>query len=113
MRFRLKLPVALAAIVLTGQVAYAGLPSSRPSAVREAASLAAYTSGEIKNIDPDRGTITLKHGPIENLGMPEMTMIFRIAKPVRIESLNVGDKVRFKADRIQGLLVVTELVGVP
>ena len=81
--------------------------------MREAAPLVAYTSGEIKNIDPDRGLITLKHGPIENLGMPEMTMIFRLAKPLTVEALNVGDKVRFKADRIQGLLVVTEQVGVP
>lgn len=113
MRFRLKSVIALAAIILTGQVAYAGLPSSRPAAVREAAPLVAYASGEIKNIDPDRGTITLKHGAIENLGMPEMTMIFRLAKPVTVESLNVGNKVRFKADRIQGLLVVTELVVVP
>ena len=90
-------------------VAYARKPISQPVSVKETVPTVAYTFGEIKKIDTERGTVTLKHGPIENLGMPNMTMIFRVVKPVQITSLKVGDKVRFKADRVQGALVVTEL----
>ena len=91
------------------QVTYARNAISQPISATKAVSTIAYTFGEIKGVDTDRGTVTLKHGPIENLGMPDMTMIFHVAKPIQITSLKVGDKVRFKADRVQGTFVVTEL----
>ncbi|MEK7492851.1 MAG: copper-binding protein, partial [Pseudomonadota bacterium] len=31
-------------------------------------------SAEVRKVDPAAGKITLKHGPIMNLGMPPMTM---------------------------------------
>lgn len=91
------------------QVVHAGNAISQPISAVKAVLTVAYTFGEIKGVDTDRGTVTLKHGPIENLGMPNMTMIFHVTKSVQITSLKVGDKVRFKADRVQGVLVVTEL----
>ena len=45
------------------------------------------------------GKVTLKHGPIENLGMPGMTMVFRATNPALLDKLKAGDKVRFAADR--------------
>jgi Cu/Ag efflux protein CusF len=40
------------------------------------ATAGACTEGEIKKIDIEQGKVTLKHGAIENLGMPSMTMVF-------------------------------------
>lgn len=92
------------------QVAHADNTISQPISATKAVSTIAYTFGEVKGVDTAQGTVTLKHGPIENLGMPDMTMIFHVAKSVQITSLKVGDKVRFKADKVQGAFVVTELV---
>ena len=68
-----------------------------------------YTEGEVKKIDKEAGKITLKHGPIENLEMPGMTMVFRTKDPSVLDSVKVGDSVRFKAERIDGAITVTEL----
>ena len=38
----------------------------------------AMTAGEVKKVDKDAGKVTIKHGPIKNLDMPGMTMIFRV-----------------------------------
>ena len=75
-----------------------------------AAAATGYTDGELKKIDTEQGKITLKHGPIDNLGMPGMTMVFR-ADPAVLAQFRAGDLVRFKADRVDGSLKVTELVG--
>ncbi|MGQ3052947.1 MAG: copper-binding protein [Roseateles sp.] len=70
---------------------------------------AVYAVGEVKKIDVSQGKITLKHGPIDNLGMPGMTMVFR-ADPAVLASVKVGDQVKFKADKVDGSIKVTELV---
>lgn len=101
--------IAVTAGFVFTHVADARKPISQPVSASDAVPIVAYTFGEIKKIDSERGTVTLKHGPIENLGMPDMTMIFRVAKPVDITSFKVGEQVRFKADRVQGALVVTEI----
>ena len=74
-----------------------------------AAAAAGFSQGEIKKIDLVQGKVTLKHGPIENLGMPGMTMVFR-ADPAVLANFKVGDPVKFKADRVDGMIKVTELV---
>ena len=55
--------------------------------------------GEVKKIDETAGKITLKHGPIKNLGMDQgMTMVFRVNDPAMLKQVKVGDKVEFEAD---------------
>ena len=41
----------------------------------------AMTTGEVKKVDKDAGKVTIKHGPIKNLDMPGMTMIFASKMP--------------------------------
>ena len=82
-------------------------PTTAPTA---AAAASGYTDGELKKIDAEQGKITLKHGPIDNLGMPGMTMVFR-ADAALVSSFKPGDLVKFKADRVDGALKVTELVA--
>lgn len=71
-----------------------------------------YTTGEVRKIDTEQSKLTLKHGPIENLGMPAMTMVFRLKGATLPPALKVGDAVRFKAEAVDGTLTITELVAV-
>ena len=67
-------------------------------------------SGEVKKIDESAGKITLKHGPIKNLGMDEaMTMVFRVKDPAMLKTVKEGDKVQFDADRVDGQITVTKI----
>lgn len=70
---------------------------------------AAMTTGEVKKIDKNAGKITLKHGRIENLGMSDMTMVFRVKEPAMLDKVKVGDKVKFTADKVKGALTVTRI----
>jgi Cu/Ag efflux protein CusF len=56
--------------------------------------------GEVRKIDEAAGKITLKHGPIRNLGMDQgMTMAFRVKDPAMLKEVKVGDKVEFEAEQ--------------
>ena len=48
-------------------------------------------AAEIKKIDRHTGKVTLKHGPIENLGMGAMTMAFPMKDPAVLKNFKVGD----------------------
>jgi Cu(I)/Ag(I) efflux system periplasmic protein CusF len=65
--------------------------------------------GEVKKIDLEAGKITLKHGEIKNLDMPAMQMAFRVTDPTWLKSFQVGDKVKFSADKVGGLFTITAL----
>jgi Cu(I)/Ag(I) efflux system protein CusF len=69
----------------------------------------AMTTGEITKLDKAGGRVTLKHGEIKNLDMPPMTMNFRVANPKLLDSVNVGDRVRFVAEKVNGQFTVTVL----
>jgi Cu(I)/Ag(I) efflux system protein CusF len=66
-------------------------------------------SGEVVKIDQSAGKMTLRHGPIKNLDMDGMTMVFRVADPAMLARVKAGDKVTFEADRINGALTVTKI----
>lgn len=67
------------------------------------------SEGEVRKVDNAAGKLTLRHGPLENVGMPAMTMVFRVRDPGWLHQLRVGDKVRFVAERVDGNLTVTTL----
>lgn len=69
----------------------------------------ATSDGTVKKVDKAAGKITISHGPLEGLGMPAMTMVFRAAEREMLEEVKAGDKVRFTADRVEGVFVVTAL----
>jgi len=73
------------------------------------AGAAVLTSGEVKQVDKSAGKITLKHGPIANLEMPGMTMVFRVKDPALLERVKAGDKVAFAAENLDGTLTLTRL----
>ena len=66
--------------------------------------------GEVRKIDETAGKITLKHGPIRNLGMDQgMTMAFRVKDPAMLKEVKVGDKVEFEAEQGASGYTVTKL----
>ncbi len=67
------------------------------------------TDGEVKKVDKGTKKITLKHGPIKNLEMPAMTMLFRVKEPAMLDQVQAGDKIQFHVERINGALVLTEI----
>lgn len=67
------------------------------------------TDGEVKKVDREAGKLTLKHGPITNLGMPAMTMVFRVKDPAMLNSVKKGDKIRFAANSVEGAMTVVQL----
>ena len=70
---------------------------------------AEMTAGEIRKIDPATGQLTIKHGPLNNLGMPGMTMAFGVKDPAMLKQLKVGDQVNFVADMVKGVPTVTKI----
>ena len=73
------------------------------------ATSAPQVDGEVRKIDKEQGKVTLRHGPIPNLEMGGMTMVFRVAEPKLLESVKEGDKVKFTADKINGVITVMSL----
>lgn len=65
--------------------------------------------GEVRKVDEDTKKITLKHGEIKNFGMPSMTMLYKVRDPAMLDKVHAGDKAQFKADRLGGALVITEI----
>jgi len=67
-----------------------------------------YSTGKIKKINAKAGKVTIIHGPLANLDMPAMTMVFR-ADEAMIANMSVGQDIEFIADRVKGKLTVTEM----
>lgn len=70
---------------------------------------APLSEGEIRKVDKVAGKVTIRHGPLENLGMPAMTMVFRVKNPAMLDQVKPGDKVRFLAEKADGAFTVTRL----
>jgi Cu/Ag efflux protein CusF len=66
-------------------------------------------AAEIKKIDPQAGKVTLKHGPIENLGMSAMTMSFPVKDRMTLKNFKEGDKVSAMFDTVDGKPTVVDL----
>lgn len=79
-----------------------------PTAVT-AAQAVELTDGEVRRIDKANAKITLKHGEIRNLDMPGMTMVFQVKDAALLDTVQVGDKVRFHVEKVGGAFVVTEI----
>lgn len=68
-----------------------------------------HVKAEVVKVDKPAGKITLKHGPIKNLDMDAMTMVFRVADPAMLDKVKAGDQVEIEADRVNGAIMVTRI----
>ena len=78
-----------------------------------AAQASAMSEGVVRKIDAANARITLRHGPLANLDMPPMTMVFRVQPPELLNAVKVGDKVKFRAEDINGAFTVTAIQAAP
>ena len=67
---------------------------------------APMSSGIVKKVDKSSGKVTIKHGPLDNLGMPAMTMVFRVKDPAMLDQMKAGDKISFIAEKVNGAITV-------
>jgi Cu(I)/Ag(I) efflux system periplasmic protein CusF len=70
---------------------------------------AATNQGEVRKVDKDAKKITIKHGPLEKLEMPAMTMVFQVKDPAMLDQVRAGDKIKFEAEKIGGAFTVTAI----
>ena len=93
-----KLVILLAVLMITG------LQALQPSLAQPVPA-----NGDVTKVDLAAGKITLRHGPIKNLDMDSMTMVFRVADPAWLKTIKPGDRVRFEAERVNGQITVTSI----
>ena len=98
MKFQIKALIAAVMFTLSVSAIAQAAPADVP-----------MSSGEVRKIDKNVGKMTIKHGPLANLGMDAMTMVFRVKEPAMLDQVNVGDKVRFVAEQPNGQLTVTRI----
>ena len=67
-----------------------------------------FLSNATKKVDAKGKKVTIIHGPLENLDMPSMTMVFK-ADEALIAKMKEGQNIEFVADRVKGKLTVTEM----
>ena len=71
------------------------------------------SEGIVKKVDKASGKITITHGPLLNLDMPAMTMVFVVKDKAMLDKLKTGDKVKFKVVNDGGKFTVTEIQPAP
>ena len=105
------LALTLAACLNLPLAAMAAEETVKADAVAETkpADAGAMSAGEVKKIDKEAGKITIKHGPLMNLEMPPMTMVFRVKDPAMLDQVKPGDKINFVAEKANGALTVTQM----
>ena len=100
-----------ALLAIASNVALASNHDGKPAVAVTAPSAATadMAEAEIRKIDMDTQRITLKHGPIKNLDMPPMTMVFSAKDKAMLNGLAAGDKVQFAAEMVGGKFTVTDI----
>lgn len=76
---------------------------------QQATAAVPLSDGEVRKVDREQGKVTLRHGPLQHLDMPAMTMVFKTSDPRLLEGLKEGDKVRFAVERVNGAFSVTAI----
>jgi Cu(I)/Ag(I) efflux system periplasmic protein CusF len=107
MKTRILLSVAASLLALSGPVAWAQATAPATTTAAEAAS--PLVEAEVRKVDAAAGKITLKHGDIPHLDMPSMTMVFQVKDKAQLDSLKAGDRVQFRADKVLGAFVASDI----
>jgi Cu/Ag efflux protein CusF len=84
---------------------------AQPTAQPVAASQLPLVTGTVEKVDVGAGKVTIDHGPIPNLDMDAMTMVFRVQDPALLQGVKAGDKVQFQADRVNGQISVVRFAS--
>lgn len=80
-----------------------------PGAPATASASVPMVDAEVRKVDMDAKKITLRHGPIPNLDMPAMTMVFQVKDTAMLDKAKAGDKVKFTSEKIGGAYTITRI----
>ena len=78
-------------------------------AAENPAASGSMSEGEVKKINKETGRLTIKHGPLADLDMPAMTMVFHVKDPAMLDQVKEGDKIKFVAGKVNGVITVMKL----
>ena len=106
---RLLVGFAALVIMLPSVRADSGHHQKKSSTGATQASAGAMTDGEVRKVDKDAKKITIKHGPLQKLDMPAMTMVFQVKDPAMLDQVKAGDKIRFDAEKVGAAFTVTKI----
>lgn len=87
----------------------AGMNMSTKASAMKVSSTNALTDAEVKKVDAATGMVTLKHGALENVGMPPMTMAFKAKDATMVKQVKEGDKVKVRVEDVNGTLTIVKL----
>ena len=73
------------------------------------ASAAGMVDGDVQKVDAAAGKISLKHGPIPELDMGEMSMVYRVKDAAMLKGIKAGDKIRFEPAEVNGVYTVNKI----
>ncbi|WP_423761543.1 copper-binding protein [Burkholderia sp. NLJ2] len=92
-----------------GEMSGMDMSGMKMSSDGPAASHAALTDAEVKKVDAATGKVTLKHGALDNVGMPPMTMAFKAKDAAMLKQVKEGDKVKVRVEEVNGTLTIVKL----
>lgn len=81
--------------------------STKPSSMKAASNM--LTDAEVKKVDAATGMVTLKHGALENVGMPPMTMAYKAKDAAMVKQVHEGDKVKVRVENVNGTLTIVKM----
>ena len=91
----------LKAIILTATLALSSAAAWANSA---------SATGQVTKIDADTAKVTIKHGPIKAMDMPDpMTMVYTVKDPADLKSIKAGDAVKFDLSHDASGYVITHI----
>jgi Cu(I)/Ag(I) efflux system periplasmic protein CusF len=89
-------------------ITYPAVAQADPNAPGGAPKMSDLTAGEVQKVDKGANQLTIKHGAIKSLDLPSSTILFTVRDPAILDTVQPGDKVKFKAMNDGGKVVVTE-----
>jgi len=91
--------IILLAAIVAGSAFAQYQPGGQPSIYAQApagAQKSGKGTGLIQQVDREKGTVTIKHGPLQGLDMPAMTMSFLVKDKAMLSNLQPLQKVDFE-----------------
>jgi Cu/Ag efflux protein CusF len=98
------------AVLLALTISFAGHANDAHHPANDVRTAAAVLAdGEVRKVDKSAGKLTIRHGPLANLDMPAMTMVFQVRDAAMLEQVKAGDKIKFAADKVNGAYTVMQI----
>ena len=109
----MKIVIGTTFIALAATFSVSGLATgnhdSHAAIQAQAPAQARMVDGVVKKVDKSAAKVTLSHGPLTNLGMPAMTMAFKVKDASWLVKVKAGQRIRFASDTLNGAMTIVRL----